>query len=138
MTRELKIVRPEDVQERIPPERLIPRWVGPPADARRVSAALGTEDLVVNVLFFEPGARSRPHSHSHDQVLYYAGGTGVVAVDGGEDQLVQTGEFVLLPGGVPHMHGASDGEAACHLSLMSVVDTDFDCPIPPQWEKWRQ
>ena len=65
-------------------------------------------------------------------------GTGVVAIDGGEDQLVQAGEFVFLPANVPHMHGASSDGPARHVSLTSDVHNDWDCPIPPQWEKWRQ
>ena len=33
-----------------------------------ISKALGTEQMQINVLFFEPGARARPHSHEQDQV----------------------------------------------------------------------
>jgi quercetin dioxygenase-like cupin family protein len=138
MPKAAMIVQPIDVQERIPLEQSIPRWVGPPADVRRVNEALGTRDVLINYLFFEPGVRSRPHTHSHDQVLFYVSGTGVVAIDGGDDQLVQAGEFVLLPADIPHMHGASDDGPAVHISLMRDVDMDFDCAIPPQWEKWRQ
>lgn len=132
-----RIIGPEDV----PPATLrggAGHWIGPMADLRRVSEALGTSALQINVLYFEPGVRSRPHTHSQDQVLYYASGTGVVAVGGGEDQLVRAGEFVLLPAGVPHMHGAAEDGPACHLSLMHEVDTDFDCPIPESWQRWRE
>jgi quercetin dioxygenase-like cupin family protein len=135
---DVKIVRPEDVQERIPDELSAPRWVGPTADVRRVNQALGTEALQINVLFFEPGVRSRPHRHSYDQVLYYVSGTGVVALDGGEDRPVRAGEFVLLPANVPHMHGASADGPASHISLMREVDVDFDCPIPDSWRHWRE
>ena len=137
MPTEVRIVRAGDVQERIPFEQSAPRWLGPPADVRRVNEALGTDALLINYLFFEPGVRSRPHTHSYDQVLYYVSGTGVVALDGGEDQLVQAGEFVLLPANIPHMHGANDDGPACHISLMREVDMDFDCAIAPSWAKWR-
>ena len=130
------IIRAEDVPRAT--LRDPSHWIGPMADLRRVSEALGTDSLQVNVVFFEAGVRSKPHTHSHDQVLYYASGTGVVAVDGGDDQIVRAGEFVLLPANVPHMHGASGDGPASHISLMSDVDMDFDCPIPPQWERWRQ
>jgi quercetin dioxygenase-like cupin family protein len=112
-------------------------WVGPMAELRRVSEALGTTALAINFVSFEAGVRSRPHLHSQDQVLYYTSGTGVVAVDGGEDQVVPAGEFVLLPANVPHMHGATEDGPASHLSLMHEVDTDFDCPIPESWQRWR-
>jgi quercetin dioxygenase-like cupin family protein len=102
-----------------------------------MSEALGTDALQINVLFFEPGVRSRPHTHPYDQVLYYVSGKGVVAIEGGEDQIVEAGEFVLLPPSVPHMHGASEDGPACHISLMREVETDFDCPIPESWQRWQ-
>ena len=138
MPQKAKIVRPEDVQVRIPRNESLPRWIGEPADGRRVNQELGTDEVLVNYLFFEPGVRSRPHTHSHDQILFYVAGRGVVAMDGGEDQIVEAGEFVLLPADIPHMHGATDDGPAAHISLMRDVDMDFDCPIPDSWKKWRE
>jgi quercetin dioxygenase-like cupin family protein len=131
-----KIVRAERVEQRIPAGLSATRWIGR-ADVHQVHAALGSEELLLNVVYLEPGARSRPHSHSYEQVLVYLSGTGVVAVGGGEDQRVETMEFVLLPAGVAHMHGASDDGPASHLSIMREVDMDFNCPIPPNWTRWR-
>lgn len=128
-----RIVSPEDIEQRIAAGD---KWTGP-IDGRRVNAALGTSAVLVNWLSFEPGVRSLPHSHSHDQILLYTSGRGVVAVDGGVDQVVETGQFVLLPRDVAHMHGATDDGPATHVSLMSAVDMDFDCPIPEHWQHWR-
>jgi quercetin dioxygenase-like cupin family protein len=111
--------------------------VGPPADVRRVNEALGTEAVHVNAVYLEAGVRSRPHTHSFDQILLYVSGRGVVAVAGEEDQTVETGEFVLMPAGVVHMHGATADGPACHISLMRDVDMDFDCQVPEAWAKWR-
>ena len=138
MPQKAKIVRPEDVTIRIPRAESLPRWIGEPADGRRVNQELGTDDVLINYLFFEPGVRSRPHTHSHDQILFYVTGRGVVAMDGGEDQIVEAGEFVLLPANIPHMHGATDDGPAAHISLMTDVDMDFDCPIPESWASWRE
>jgi quercetin dioxygenase-like cupin family protein len=93
--------------------------------------------MQVNVLHFEAGSRSKPHSHSRDQLLYYVAGRGVVAVDGGEDQFVEAGEFALLPAGVAHMHGAADEGPAVHISIMDQVDNDLACQIPDAWRSWR-
>ncbi len=104
----------------------------------RISEALGTDTVSVNVLYFDPGARSRPHAHDSDQILYYYDGAGVVAVDGGADRLVQPGEFVMLPANVVHMHGAAPGVSASHISLMPIQHTtDFSCPLPAAWAHWR-
>jgi quercetin dioxygenase-like cupin family protein len=132
-----RIVHPIAVEERVPVHLSTQRWIGAPADVRRVNEALGTDALHINAVYLEAGVRSRPHSHSFDQVLLYVSGTGVVAVDGGEDQRVETGDFVLLPAGVAHMHGATTEGPACHISLMRDVDMDFDCPIPEAWAGWR-
>src|ERR1700742_1897479 len=70
-----------------------------------VGQALETDQLQINVLYFKPGERSRPHIHPYDQVLFYGGGTGVVAVGGGEDQIVPTGSFAILPADVVHKIG---------------------------------
>jgi quercetin dioxygenase-like cupin family protein len=130
-------VAPLDVEDRVPAALSAQRWAGSPADVRRIHSALGTEAAHINAVYLEAGARSRPHSHSFDQILLYVSGSGVIAVDGGDDQRVEEGEFVLLPGGVAHMHGASEDGPACHISLMRDVDMDFDCPIPEAWTRWR-
>ena len=61
----------------------------------------------------------------------------MVAVDGGPDEVVAPGQYVLLPGGRAHMHGATDNAPAVHISIMSHIDSDFECPIPESWESYR-
>jgi len=108
-------------------------------DARvySVSEMLGTEQTKIRYVRFDPGARARPHVHSKDQLLCFLGGPGIVAVDGGEDQVIEEGEFVLLPGGVTHMHGATDDGPTAHISMMLSIDSDFESPIPANWDRYR-
>jgi quercetin dioxygenase-like cupin family protein len=132
---EAKATRPEDV-----PGAPGSSTIGS-LTVHRVFQALGTSEVQVNAIFFEPGARFRPHLHPYDQVLHYVKGTGVVALDGGEDQLVPEGEFVLLPAGVLHMHGATADGPAVHISTMRVADpgvetTDFGVAVPESWAKY--
>jgi quercetin dioxygenase-like cupin family protein len=102
-----------------------------------ISDQLGTQELRVIAVYFDAGARSRPHIHNRfDQLLYYTSGTGVIAVDGGDDQLVPTGGLVCLPAGQIHMHGASDDGPATHISILRDVDLDFDVEAPPQWKQY--
>jgi quercetin dioxygenase-like cupin family protein len=108
------------------------------AEIRTVSAALGPEWIQVNALYFDPGVRARPHTHDKDQVLYFIEGPGIIALDGGEDQLVEEGAFVMLPAGVAHMHGAPDSGPAAHISLMPAGHAnDFACPIDAAWAGFR-
>jgi quercetin dioxygenase-like cupin family protein len=101
-----------------------------------ISPALGTDELKINAVHLDPGSRFRPHSHPFDQILYYETGTGVVAVDGGEDVIVPTGHYVLLPAHKVHMHGCTDDGPALQLSLMRDTQTTFDVVCPPQWTQW--
>src|SRR5881227_825296 len=94
-----RIARPLDVPQATTPEDSSRRWIGT-ADLRHIHAALGTDEVHVNVVYIDAGARSRPHLHTHDQMLFYVSGTGVVAIDGGPDQTVEEGAFALLPGGL--------------------------------------
>ena len=137
MSQHARSMRLEDVDVVIPPEHLGPQFSGAPV-VRLAAAALGTDQVDVNAVYFEAGGRNQPHAHTHDQILLYLEGRGVVALDGGDDQIVEAGEIVLLPGGVPHMHGATADGPAMHLSIMRDTDVDWECPIPDSWSKWRR
>jgi quercetin dioxygenase-like cupin family protein len=113
------------------------RWIG---DGRNylVSQALGLDDLEFNALALEPGTRTKPHTHTADQIIYQVRGTGIVAVGGGPDERVEAGECVLLPADVPHMHGAAeDGTALVVTALRAGFETDFACDVPPAWARYR-
>jgi quercetin dioxygenase-like cupin family protein len=69
-------------------------------------------------------------------VLYYQYGTGIVAVDGGEDVTVPEGNYVILPANTVHMHGCTDDAPALQLSLMRDTQTTFDVACPAGWEQW--
>jgi quercetin dioxygenase-like cupin family protein len=129
----------------VDPRRMEPTQIGD-EDRRRtvigaaaivpISPALGTDELKVNAIYFEPGARFRPHSHPFDQILYYQYGTGVIAVDGGEDTIVPEGSFVILPANTVHMHGCTPDGPALQLSLMRDTQTTFDVVCPESWRRY--
>lgn len=106
------------------------------ARVHSVSEGMGTSETAVRAVFFEAGARSRPHRHSADQLLFFVE-AGIVAIDGGDDQAVPSGHLVLLPGGVCHMHGAGPDAPAMHISVMREIDSDFASGIPAAWEHLR-
>lgn len=108
-----------------------------PTGVLDLTDALGTNDLKVVMVYFNAGARTRPHiHHRYDQILYYVSGQGVVAVDGGPDVIVPEGGLVRLPEGVIHMHGADASRSAAHLSVLVDVDLSFDVSDVP--ESWRR
>jgi quercetin dioxygenase-like cupin family protein len=104
------------------------------AAIQEISDLLGMPYIEMKVLFMDTGSRSRPHRHEVEQALYFLQGPGVVAVDGGPDQLVEEGHFVVIPADVVHMHGAPDSNPAVYLSQIAKQhESDFEVAIPPAW-----
>lgn len=86
---------------------------------------LDPEDgVVVNNVFFEPGARTHWHTHAVTQVLYVLAGEGWVQVRGGVGGPITTGDTVQIPAGEEHWHGATRASYVLHLAV-SVGETEW-------------
>lgn len=82
--------------------------------------AEGGKDVSVSMVQFAAGARTRPHRHTSDQVLYVVAGIGKVGA-GGEEHVVGPGDCVTIPAGEEHWHGAADtGSPMSHLSILGA------------------
>jgi quercetin dioxygenase-like cupin family protein len=81
----------------------------------------GTELIVV---WFEPGSRTKPHVHPVPQTLQVIEGEGVVDVEG-ERRIIRAGDWVIVPEGVWHWHGATPDTAMCHISIKQPGETDW-------------
>lgn len=92
------------------------------------SDALGVELISV---WFEAGSRTRPHVHPVDQVLQVVEGEGIVATES-EKQIIRPGDWVVVPAGVWHWHGATPDSAMCHVSIKQPCETDWTSP----WGNW--
>jgi quercetin dioxygenase-like cupin family protein len=131
------VTTPVSLDDIVPARESDPSQFIGKARIHSVSEAMGTEQTKVRYVVFEPGARSRPHTHPFDQLLHYLQ-PGIVAIDGSDDIPVAAGEVVLLPAGVPHMHGATPDAPSSHLSIMrDIQSSDFAVPIPPHWQRYR-
>lgn len=62
--------------------------------------------LVGNV-YFEPGARSKWHTHPSGQILIITDGTGYHQIEGQPIEVIKKGDVVKCPPNVRHWHGAS-------------------------------
>jgi quercetin dioxygenase-like cupin family protein len=129
----LKVIRGSDEEPHVTgaPDKFI-------GDVRvySVSELLGTEEVRIRLVRFDAGARTRPHRHSRDQLLCFLDGPGIVAVAGGEDQRIEAGQYVLLPGGTVHMHGATADAPTSHISMMVFIDSDFESDLPASWQRF--
>jgi quercetin dioxygenase-like cupin family protein len=76
----------------------------------------GSDDLEISAVFFDNGARTRPHTHDTDQVLTVVEGLCVVA-DATERKHLGPGEIALVTKGEWHWHGAAKGHSGCHITI---------------------
>lgn len=65
---------------------------------------------------FKDGARLNFHIHTHEQILYFTEGTGIVA-DREKEYVVKAGTSVYIPPGEDHWHGAAPGESCTHIAV---------------------
>ena len=86
------------------------------------------DGIVVNNVFFEPGARTHWHTHEVAQVLYVLAGEGRVQSRDGTGFALTAGDTVHIPAGEEHWHGASPGSYLLHLAV-SVGQTRWLEPV---------
>lgn len=90
---------------------------------------LPAEDgIVVNNVFFEPGARTHWHRHEVAQVLYVLAGEGRAQSRDGNGARLTPGDTVHIPAGEEHWHGAALDSYALHLAV-SIGVTEWLEPV---------
>ena len=72
---------------------------------------------------FEPGARTRWHSHPAGQTLIITAGVGWVQLEGEERLEAKSGDVVWTPPGIRHWHGAQPSTTMSHIALQGAVDS---------------
>jgi quercetin dioxygenase-like cupin family protein len=98
----------------------------------------GATRLELLAVHFDAGAHTRPHTHPSEQVLFFVRGGGFVWLAGGERQRVDEGGIVVVPGGVVHMHGATEEGPICHMALRAADGpTDWaPADVPADWRQY--
>jgi quercetin dioxygenase-like cupin family protein len=85
------------------------------------------EESELIAVFFDAGARTTPHTHASAQVLQVVSGRCRVVIEN-ERRVAEPGEFVIVPRGVWHWHGATAEGPACHISTKLPGRTDWEAP----------
>ena len=84
-----------------------------------------SDELELLAVFFAQGARTRPHIHEREQVLYFLEGSGVVVTDSDEVS-ARPGDVVMTPSNTWHWHGAAANESAAHISIRQPGRTEWN------------
>src|SRR5258708_11000163 len=98
------------------PDPTMTRWIAGEARFQPLVDPEQGHEVGLTAVFFEAGARTRPHIHSDEQVLYFVEGRGVVATES-ETQHTAVGDIVAPPAGAGGPRGPRPGEAPRPLSI---------------------
>ena len=75
-----------------------------------------------SLVTFEPGARTRWHTHPLGQTLYVTAGCGLVQGQTGPAEIIRPGDVVRIAPGERHWHGATPTTAMSHVAIQEEVD----------------
>lgn len=108
------------------------RFEGDVARTDLFRAGDGASTDVTGVVF-APGARTVPHTHSVDQILYAVSGEGRVSIDG-EVSPLHPGDWIVIPAHTHHWHGATESSPFVQMALKAGGSTDW----LPRDDEWRE
>ena len=83
-----------------------------------------SSDLRTNIINFDKGAVNVFHVHDVDQVLYVTRGEGIIATEK-EEIRIKPGDFVVIPAGEKHWHGATPDSDFAHIAIAIRGKTTF-------------
>ncbi|MEO2037569.1 MAG: cupin domain-containing protein [Martelella sp.] len=83
-----------------------------------------TDGVVINNVFFSPGARTYWHTHETGQILTVIAGKGWVCKEGEAAQELKAGDTVWIATGEKHWHGAASDSYLLHTAI-SIGKTEW-------------
>lgn len=83
-----------------------------------------TDGVIINTVTFAPGARTHWHSHERGQILVVLAGYGLICTAGEAPEEIRAGDWIWIPPGERHWHGASPGTFLSHTAI-SLGSTDW-------------
>jgi quercetin dioxygenase-like cupin family protein len=82
-------------------------------------AADSINQVAVGNVTFEPGARTKWHSHPAGQILLVTDGVGYYQEKGKVKKILRKGDVIKCPRNTPHWHGASADTAFVQIAITS-------------------
>ena len=113
-----------------------PEWFSGPVHIQELRAGNEPSDLEVFAVFFDAGARTLPHTHSTEQLLYFVVGEGVVGVEGVRRRYM-AGGMAVVPANTWHWHGATPASPMMHLSIRPGGPSTWAPEVPMRdWDAY--
>lgn len=73
----------------------------------------------VGYVTYSPGSRNCWHTHPGGQVLLITGGRGWYQEEGKPARELHAGDYVIVPPGVKHWHGAAKDSYFAHIGIIT-------------------
>ena len=113
-----------------------PEWFSGPVSVHALNEASESPALEILAVFFEAGARTMPHTHATDQLLYFLEGEGVVGTQA-ERRRYRAGGMAVVPANEWHWHGATPTSGTVHLSIRPGGPSVWAPEVPMHdWETY--
>lgn len=110
----MKVIRSSEVAGQ---EALDPIFVGSVTRQPLIDAG-ESGHFTAGIVTFSPGARTRLHRHSHDQLLVIIYGNGILATEQERNEVHQ-GDLILIPAEERHWHGGTATSVLSHISILA-------------------
>lgn len=110
----MKVVRPGDVHSQ---RRTPDQFTGAAFGDVIHEPATRDDGSRVNLVLFEPSARTWWHRHERGQTIYVTAGQGYIKTDGQAGATISAGDTVIVSAGEWHWHGGTPGTFVVHLTV---------------------
>jgi quercetin dioxygenase-like cupin family protein len=101
-----------------------PLFTGGEVEATFILGSDIAKQVAFGITKFAPGARTKLHTHTSEQILYAIEGRGIFATDKVEIE-VTPGTTVYFAVGEKHWHGATKDSSFAHLTITPPHKTNF-------------
>jgi quercetin dioxygenase-like cupin family protein len=101
-----------------------PLMTGGAVEARFLIGQDIAKEVGLGIVKFAPGARTKFHTHTGEQLLFCLEGKGIVATKT-EQINVGPGTVVYFPPGEIHWHGATKDSSFAHISIAIPHKTEI-------------
>lgn len=124
------MMQKSNIMQLVPDQSMLQYFDGRVEIKKMVTDAL-TKEVETFLVNFIDGARTKLHYHETDQVLIATEGKGIVVLQTSvkmdndtsatvkmdEVHYLNTGDFVCVPAGIWHWHGATKGSSFAHYQI---------------------
>lgn len=86
-------------------------------DALGDSILPATDGIIINQVSFSPGSRTHWHEHESGQILLVVSGYGLICSEGESPRTLRPGDWVWIPAGERHWHGAGPDSYLTHTAI---------------------